>query len=410
MKNKEYNVSVIQLGARLEYNLPIALKRSGILNAFYTDKLNTYSMVDELIKHLPLLSSSRKLKNKIDNRICDDLLNVHVEQMEIVTYLVGLQRYVLNRPYLSMHTMRKAFNKWLRTRRFKDSCYVLGFIRDLEEETIDYIHSCGSVFVGYQPCAPANIERRLYQRVAVDWPEYVIYNRVPWEQLKRLEEATWERADHLLAPSDWVYRGLRKEGYLGELEKVCFPYHVSDNSIETSRISNSKLRVGFLGRVFIMKGISYFVELAKLFKNTCVQFVATGSLHIPDAVIEEHRDVVQFEASIPRDEVSNWFEKCDVFVFPTLTEGSSEVILQAMSNEIPIITTKNAGSIIEDGVTGYICEYNDIDDMANKLDLLLADEKLRKRIGCNAKAAVRNLSYECFVEKLSSVIDGRHER
>jgi glycosyltransferase involved in cell wall biosynthesis len=64
------------------------------------------------------------------------------------------------------------------------------------------------------------------------------------------------------------------------------------------------------------------------------------------------------------DEVALRMLEADVFVFPSLAEGSARVVFEALACGCYVITTPNAGSIVQDGVHGALVPAGDADALA----------------------------------------------
>ncbi|SIO23173.1 N-acetyl-alpha-D-glucosaminyl L-malate synthase BshA [Algoriphagus halophilus] len=78
------------------------------------------------------------------------------------------------------------------------------------------------------------------------------------------------------------------------------------------------------------------------------------------------------------DAVEEVLSVADLFVMPSEKESFGLAALEAMACEVPILSS-NAGGIPElnlDGVTGFVCEVGDVDDMKEKGLFILKDENL----------------------------------
>jgi glycosyltransferase involved in cell wall biosynthesis len=84
---------------------------------------------------------------------------------------------------------------------------------------------------------------------------------------------------------------------------------------------------------------------------------------------------------VTRQEVRRHYQWADVFVFPSLCEGSAMVTYEALAAGLPVITTPNAGSVVRDGVDGFIVPIRDAEAIAAKLDLLARDPSPGPDIG-----------------------------
>jgi N-acetyl-alpha-D-glucosaminyl L-malate synthase BshA len=104
------------------------------------------------------------------------------------------------------------------------------------------------------------------------------------------------------------------------------------------------------------------------------QAAACGLSDYVDFVGEQH-DVVA------------WLSAADLFLLPSAQESFGLAALEAMSCEVPVIASRVGGlpEVIQDGVTGYICDPDDIEGMAQRGIELLRNDALRQRIGRAAR-------------------------
>jgi glycosyltransferase involved in cell wall biosynthesis len=88
-----------------------------------------------------------------------------------------------------------------------------------------------------------------------------------------------------------------------------------------------------------------------------------------------------------QDNVAELLNAFDVFVLPSLTEGMSNTILEAMATGLPVLATRVGGNpeLVEDRVTGMLFTPGDAEKLAAQMDILLGDEVLRGRYGSEAR-------------------------
>ena len=90
-----------------------------------------------------------------------------------------------------------------------------------------------------------------------------------------------------------------------------------------------------------------------------------------------------------------------IFVFTSISEGFGLVIIEAMSQGLPVVAYDcqyGPRDIIEQGVSGYYVPINYEGDLAEKLILLIEDEKKRKEMGKNALKRAMDFSMDKIVE------------
>jgi glycosyltransferase involved in cell wall biosynthesis len=91
-------------------------------------------------------------------------------------------------------------------------------------------------------------------------------------------------------------------------------------------------------------------------------------------------------------ERSRFMHGIDVFVLPSLTEGTPNAIIEAMSHSKPIIATAVGG--VPDFVTddvGILVQPNDVNALAAAMSRLAGDEDLRIRMGLAARKKYEQL-------------------
>jgi glycosyltransferase involved in cell wall biosynthesis len=99
----------------------------------------------------------------------------------------------------------------------------------------------------------------------------------------------------------------------------------------------------------------------------------------------------------------------DVMVFPSLFEGFGLVILEAMSQGLPVITTPHTAGpdLIEDGKDGFIVPIRSAESIARRLDQLASDPALLAAMSDAARETAASLAWRRYHEALVSVI-GQH--
>ncbi len=128
------------------------------------------------------------------------------------------------------------------------------------------------------------------------------------------------------------------------------------------------------------------------------------------AIIEENQ-LTHVELFPPQSGAAKMqlFANAAVFVFcPKMPEGHPWVIVEAMANGLPIITT-DQGAIVEsviDGKNGFIVPVESPETIAEKLELLINDAELRNQFSMNSKQFYNaNYTEEKMVENLAKVLN-----
>jgi glycosyltransferase involved in cell wall biosynthesis len=93
---------------------------------------------------------------------------------------------------------------------------------------------------------------------------------------------------------------------------------------------------------------------------------------------------------VNQDRIRDFYANADVFCLPSFAEGLPVVLMEAMSMQIPCVTTTIAGipELIRDGIDGLLVAPGDVDALAAALARLMDDADLRNRLALSGRARV----------------------
>lgn len=102
-----------------------------------------------------------------------------------------------------------------------------------------------------------------------------------------------------------------------------------------------------------------------------------------------------------RATVASLFSHASIYLCPFHRSPFSNANLEAMAAGIPIIATAVDGNIeqIEDGVQGFLIPPNDVDALAQKIDMILSDPDLRHQLGRNALSRSHFFGWQRMVDR-----------
>ncbi len=75
------------------------------------------------------------------------------------------------------------------------------------------------------------------------------------------------------------------------------------------------------------------------------------------------------------------YKKASIFVFPSLEEGGAKVTYEAMASGLPLIATENSGSVMRDGIDGFLVPIRDSRALGEKIRLFLRKQGRNKKDG-----------------------------
>lgn len=108
-----------------------------------------------------------------------------------------------------------------------------------------------------------------------------------------------------------------------------------------------------------------------------------------------------------KEEIEEYMLKSSLFLMASLTEGLPMVLLEAMSYGVPCIayeTASGTNDIISDNINGYIIKGRNETEYINKINDVIENKDLRKKLGENAKETAKKFSKEEVKKLLQKVI------
>lgn len=176
-------------------------------------------------------------------------------------------------------------------------------------------------------------------------------------------------------------------------------------------------RILFLSNLLIDKGVLVLLDALKMLKEKDVVFscdIVGGETAVIDAVrfdkeIKKRNleDCVSYRGKQYGINKNVYLKNADVFVHPTNDDCFPLVLLEAMQHGLPIVTTNEGAisDIVDDGKTGLIVKKNNPNDLADKIELLLNDENLRKKFGeAGRNKYKQEYTLEIFEKRLSDIL------
>jgi colanic acid/amylovoran biosynthesis glycosyltransferase len=154
--------------------------------------------------------------------------------------------------------------------------------------------------------------------------------------------------------------------------------------------SDTALRLLFVGRLVSEKGVLVLLRaLARLRRRGVeVPAVLVGDGPYRGEFEQAGRrlgvaEQVTFTGALTGARLAPLYREADVFCLPSFAEGLPVVLMEAMANELPVVTSRIAGiaELVDDGVNGLLLPPGRDDVIADALERLAADPELRARWG-----------------------------
>jgi glycosyltransferase involved in cell wall biosynthesis len=211
-------------------------------------------------------------------------------------------------------------------------------------------------------------------------------------------------ADRILVPSDYVRDTLVARG-ADPARLAILPYGVDIQRFHppAAKPARAGLRLLFVGHIGSRKGIRYLLEAVRRIGRD-VSLTLVGRITCDPAALAPWRDVFRHVPHVPFHEVHTLFQDADVFVYPSLHEGSAFATYEALASGLPVVTTLNAGSVVRDGIEGAIVPIRDIDALVAAIERL-RDPALRAAMSAAARARAEEFTWGHYAVRLATLLD-----
>lgn len=165
--------------------------------------------------------------------------------------------------------------------------------------------------------------------------------------------------------------------------------------------------VGLSGRASVEKGISTLLEAAGRIPEIPVQLATFGPL--AEELKKGAPQNAEFTGQLTADQLAAFYRNARCLVVPSVWfETFGLVAAEAMSHGLPVIASRIGGlaGLIEDGVTGFLFEPGDPEDLAQKIRRLWEDPDLCLRMGqAGRERAIREYGEETHFKRLMAAYD-----
>jgi glycosyltransferase involved in cell wall biosynthesis len=90
-------------------------------------------------------------------------------------------------------------------------------------------------------------------------------------------------------------------------------------------------------------------------------------------------------------DVSQFYNKMDVFVLTSHFEGLPNVVMEAMASSLPVVAVNVGGTreLIRENITGFLCTANCANVLADKVIFLIKNQEKATIIGMNARSHIK---------------------
>ncbi|UCE58873.1 MAG: glycosyltransferase family 4 protein [Phycisphaerales bacterium] len=184
----------------------------------------------------------------------------------------------------------------------------------------------------------------------------------------------------------------------------------SDFAQRTDHTPHKPVRLLYVGYLKHMKGLPYLVDALKVLCDggDDVELHLVGAGPEEESLRDQVRrlklgDNVHFNGYVPMGpELNAHYDGADIFVFPSFSEGSPRVVLEALAHSLPVVSTPvgSVSELITDRQSGLIVPLRDAEAIAAAVKEYILDDELRARCARAGFAIAKEHSIECYIQPM----------
>lgn len=406
MKDK---IVVSQLGARMHYAVPRIFASAGRLAHFYTDICATKGW-PRIVNSFPATfypPPVRRLAGRLPKGVPTALTTVFSG-----FGLRSVLRHMRARDVVeeTSHAIwaGSVFSERVARRGFHGAAGLYAFSGDALEQ-MRAAKQQGLWTAVEQMIAPRDVVEALLAQEMARFPEWTgpAQDNPHARLFADREKAEWQLADVIVCPSEFVRKHVVACGG-PQARCVVVPYGVNAAAaIDRQARMPGPIRVLTVGEVGLRKGSPYVVEAARLMEDRA-RFRMAGRVRAHDDVKQQISQWVELRGVVPRAQIIEEFRWADVFLLPSLCEGSATAVYEALAAGLPVITTENTGTVVRDGIEGFIVPVCDAEAIATAVRALADNPELRRTMSANALLRAAEHTVESYGERLLAALSGPH--
>lgn len=289
-----------------------------------------------------------------------------------------------------------ALYEWFALRQSKNIKTDVAHVWDVCPTLIHRLKQAGIPVLLDIPIAPSFYGEKLYRLGRANFLRGSSH-------LKALEQAAIDAADLIVAPSIFVADVLKQMG-VAESRIAIVEFGVDAPLQATDRdylkdLSKRGVDFCLVGNINRRKGVP---ELLSAWSDP--EF-ATDRLHLCGRInADVHADLAKMSGGnvVTPGFVKpfDYMRKCDVFVLPSWLEGSAKAVYEAMACGLPAIVTHSTGSIIRDGIDGFVIEPGDTQALKERMKWFKNNPDQISIMGNAARERAREFTWSRYAEKI----------
>lgn len=228
-----------------------------------------------------------------------------------------------------------------------------------------------------------NISRKEFKFRNIKLPLNEVFSANDFEHNRELEE--YKIADRILVQSNFAYKSFIDMGFDKNKIKIIKGFGYDSNNFYPLDYKYKNLfNIIYVGRITLNKGVAYLIEAFEKLEipNKKLKLFGVISNDFQEYLRNiKLNDDIEILNPVKHNELKHIYSSSEVLVQPSLFDGWSMVVTEALACGCPVMTTSNTGAsdVIINGINGYVCPAMNSEALADNLKNIYLDKLYLKR-------------------------------
>lgn len=326
-----------------------------------------------------------------------DLVTSSADKFKIQNFSKNITIHFLN--INKKGSLQYQSNKDLLTYSFKAYRYSKSLMK---KKHFDLCHA----FFGI-PCGYIAMKLKLPYIVSLRGSDVPYYNKRFYYLDKfffeRLSRKIWKKARYVVANS----KGLRTLALKAAPNQkiLVISNGIDVDAFKPGKASNDKLTLISTGRLISRKGYQFLLPALEGLPVK-LKLIGDGNMFKElKELAKKHNVDVSFMGKKEHSSIPKYLQEADVFILPSLNEGMSNSVLEAMACGLPVIVTNVGGSQELIKGNGFIVEKGNIVELRKAIEKYLDNPKLIKQHSIESRKIAEQMSWHKVAEDYKRLYD-----
>jgi glycosyltransferase involved in cell wall biosynthesis len=360
MSSNRQNIILSHIGTQHSHRIVFALQQVARLHSFFTGYYYKQGFISTIIQRIKPGLHQSLLSVRSFPGLSDSTIRIFpiFDILKVLTWkTLGLTQFAI-----SFVRQFDTYYDRLLSQFYvpKTPCVWIGYV-NCSLSTFQTVKKRGGIAILDMPTLHHRTIKKILEAEKVLAPEFAAsLTDVFIPELYPRLEAEFEEATYITVPSEFVRQSLVENGIAPE-KIVKIPYGTHLTPIDPSTIkpyqAGTTLELVFVGQIQQKKGIKYILEAVKnLRERGCdVRLRLVGKPFDCQEALQHYNGHYELVPFMPREQLRELFLNAHILVSPSLIEGSSLTIMEAMAvGLLPIVSEHCGAEAVDSGRNGYL--------------------------------------------------------